>query len=148
MERETLQVSLHTSEVLYVSGLCDMADVKPIIHSTHSRCSMSRSISGVAAISRLRSSGKTCGRNGRNIVLNISPWRWLGDLGGQRRSAWTPAPFAAIFNRPAPLAATDVTKRPRQVKIIREYLLLYICRMLKYFPLYKCTDFMKCFTEL
>jgi hypothetical protein len=47
----------------------------------------------------------------------------------------------AIFTQPAPLAATDVTKHPRQVQTLREFLFLPLCRMLPSLAPFKCTVF-------
>jgi hypothetical protein len=50
--------------MLYVSTLCNTTDVTSIPISAHTPCSMSRLISEMAVISRLRSSVISCGRSG------------------------------------------------------------------------------------
>jgi hypothetical protein len=116
----------------------------------NTRCSMSRSFSEVAAMILLGSSGRSCGTGGRKTEsLTYSHGVRSGDLGGQRNSAWSFAPVAAIFTQPAPLAATHEIKRTRHMQInLGKFLFLYVGRMLKTFSPFMYKDFVNCVREL
>ena len=62
--RTTLQVFLHTVQVLYMCTVCDSTNINTIIEFVPTVCSMSVVMVSVAALIRTFSSGILAGRGG------------------------------------------------------------------------------------
>jgi hypothetical protein len=58
------------------------------------------------------------------------------------------ATVAAIFNQPAPLAATDETKRPRQIQMNANGFFLGVGSHVEVLSVIQVYDFVKCVREL
>jgi len=148
--RAIFQVFLPTSQVLYMSALNDMTDVKPIIHFRPHLISL------MAAMIRLRSSGRSCGRGGRKAESltyrhkkNLCGIK-VGELGGQRSSVWCAMDvngLSAAGRLPCHAGRTHTAIMRYTKNKFGELLFPSAGCTLQLFPPLKCVDFMKCIRE-
>ena len=90
IERETVQVFLHISQMLNLSTFGITADIYAIVHLVQTRVSMLRSTRATAAVIRLRRSWRLAGSGGTKTVSFTNPHKEKshgvksGDRGGHR----------------------------------------------------------------
>ena len=113
----------------------------------------------MAAMIRLRSSGRSCVRGGRKTesltYLHKKNPRGikLGELGGQRSSAWYTAAsmdgngLSAAGHLPCHAGRTRTALTRYTKDKLGELLFPFTGRTLQFFPPLKCADFMKCVRE-
>lgn len=107
--------------------------VRPTIHSAHTSCIK------MAAMIRLRSSGRSCGRGGRKtpqrIPIRKTAWRYV------RRSRWPAKQRMVCGLASYPASGQMPLALPARTNKLGEFLFLYVIGKLKSFPPFKCTDF-------